>query len=221
MTTGQRAASAAPWPPAHHCAQDAAPGLALFDFDGTLTEREMFPDFLRAATPRARVPLGSVLFAPLLLGYRLGWVNAHFLRARLVSYCLRGLDENAYAAVGEGFARETLPPVMRPQALQRLRWHQQRGDTVVVVSGALDVYLAHWCRAQQVACLCSQLEVVDGRLSGRYAGAQCAGEEKVRRVRERYDLARYSEIYAYGDTHEDLALLQLAQQRYYRWERMH
>ncbi|MCQ4163359.1 HAD family hydrolase [Tahibacter harae] len=197
---------------------DQAPGLALFDFDGTLTDREMFPDFLRTATPRARVALGTVLFAPLLLGYRLGWVSAHFLRERLVSYCLRGLDEQVYARSGERFAREALSPVLRPRALERLRWHQQRGDTVVVVSGALDVYLAHWCRAQQVDCLCSRLEVMDGRLSGRYAGAQCAGEEKARRVRAHYDLARYGEIYAYGDTHEDLALLQLARHRYYRGE---
>lgn len=166
------------------------------------------------------MPLGSVLFAPLLLGYRLGWVNAHFLRARLVRYCVRGLDAKHYAAVGERFARETLPPALRPQALERLRWHQQCGHTVAVVPGALDVYLAHRCRAQQAECLCSRPEVMDGCLTGRYAGAQCAGEEKARRVRERYDLARYSEIYAYGDTYEDLALLQLAQQRYYRWERM-
>ncbi|MNP80097.1 hypothetical protein D3C76_1780940 [compost metagenome] len=54
-------------------------------------------------------------------------------------------------------------------------------------------------------------------MTGRYDGEQCAGEEKARRVRERYDLSGFQVIYAYGDTHEDLDLLELADRRYYRW----
>ena len=40
--------------------------LALFDFDGTITTREMLPDFFRLAIPRRRRLAGQVLLAPLL-----------------------------------------------------------------------------------------------------------------------------------------------------------
>jgi phosphoserine phosphatase len=40
---------------------------------------------------------------------------------------------------------------------------------------------------------------------------------KVRLIRERYDLSRYSVIYAYGNTREDREMLELADRRYYRW----
>ena len=39
--------------------------LALFDFDGTLTTRETFPDFMGHAAPRWRLWVGRVVLAPL------------------------------------------------------------------------------------------------------------------------------------------------------------
>ena len=48
--------------------------LALFDFDGTLTTREMLPYFFRRAIPRPKRWFGTALLAPLIVGYRLGWV---------------------------------------------------------------------------------------------------------------------------------------------------
>lgn len=190
--------------------------LALFDFDGTLTDREMFPLFVRHAVPRRRLWLGQLLFALPALGYRLGWISGRAIRRWLVGYAFRGMAADALARAGETFAQTALPPVLRPEAMARLRWHQQCGDTVVVVSGALELYLAPWCAAQGVDLLASRLDVRNGILSGRYRGDQCAGAEKARRVRERYDLAGYVQIYAYGDTIEDRELLALAQRRYYR-----
>lgn len=45
----------------------------------------------------------------------------------------------------------------------------------------------------------------------------CSGAEKATRIRQRYDLRRYREIFAYGDTVDDRAMLALAGRRYYRW----
>jgi len=99
--------------------------------------------------------------------------------------------------------------------MARLQWHRERGDRIVVVSGGLDVYLAPWCAAQGVELLCSVLAERDGRITG-YDGAQCVGEEKVRRIRALCDPRAYAAVHAYGDTHEDLAMLAMAHHRTYR-----
>ena len=91
---------------------------------------------------------------------------------------------------------------------------------VVVVSGGFDVYLSHWCDAHGLALICSKLEVAGGALTGRYDGAQCVRDEKPRRVRERYALGDFDAVYAYGDTPEDFALLEIADHRWYRGEPM-
>ena len=191
------------------------PDLALFDFDGTLTTRETFPAFMRYAVVRPRLLAGGVLLAPVVFGYRRGWVAGNPTRASIVQMGLRGVDAERLRAQGAAFARDVLPGVLRPEAMARLAWHRQRGDRVVVVSGGLDVYLAPWCADQGVELLCSMLAERGGRITG-YAGLQCVGEEKVRRVRTLCDPQAYAAIHAYGDTHEDQAMLAMAHHRTYR-----
>ncbi len=190
--------------------------LALFDFDGTLTDREMLPLFVRATVSPVRLRLWGALLAPWVIGYRRGWVSGTSLRAKIAWAGFRGMPETRYRDAGARFARDAVAPALRPEAMARLRWHRDRGDIVAVVSGSFDVYLDPWCRAQGIEALCSSLDVVDGRLTGRYAGAQCVGEEKARRLRARYDLAAFDAIHAYGDTPEDRAMLGLAGHRWYR-----
>ena len=192
--------------------------LALFDFDNTLTVRDMMPDFVRAAVPRWRLHIGGVLIAPWLVGYRQGWVSGTTTRALVTRVGFAGMAQDTYARAGEAFANDVLPTVLRQDAMARLDWHRSRGDTVAVVSGSYDVYLAPWCRSQGVELIASRLEAVDGRLTGRYAGAQCVGEEKARRIRERFGRSRFDAVHAWGDSPEDAAMLALADHRWYRGE---
>lgn len=191
--------------------------LALFDFDNTLTTRDMMSDFMYAAVaPWRRRTLGLVV-APVVLGYKAGWVSGSALRRVAVDAGFRHESKARVDAAGERFAREVLSTVLRDSMMRRLRDHQRAGDTVAVVSGGLDVYLGHWCRANGVGhLLCSSLSHADGVLHGRFQGAQCVGAEKARRVRESFDLSAFDEIYAYGDSDEDRELLALAHRRFYR-----
>ncbi|WP_233840569.1 HAD family hydrolase [Dyella sp. 2HG41-7] len=192
--------------------------LALFDFDGTITQREMFADFMSAAVSTRRMLAGGVLFGPMLAGYKLGLVSGNVIRASVVRFGFRGVRADKVHAAGRRFAVDVLPTAMRPDALERIRWHQQQGDRVVVVSGALDVYLTHWCKQHGLDLICSGLETRGDLLTGRFRGEQCVGPEKSRRIRETLDLNEFPVVYAYGDTHEDLEMLQLAHRRYYRWQ---
>lgn len=190
--------------------------LALFDFDGTITTRETFGDFIRCAVSPLRRAAGVPVFAPMLAGYKLGLVSGTRIRKSVVAFGLRDASAEHVRAAGERFAAEFLPGVLRPEVMKRIAWHQSQGDKVVLVSGGLDAYLAPWSRQHGLELVCSILEIRNGRLTGGYHGAQCVGEEKARRVRERYDLAAYAQCHAYGDTHEDEAMLALAHKRFYR-----
>lgn len=190
--------------------------LALFDFDGTLTTRATYGDFMRHAVSPRRRALGTPLFAPMLALYKLGLVSGNRIRRDVAAFGLRGASATHVHAAGARFAAEHIPPLLRVDAMQRLAWHKAQGDTVVLVSGGLDFYLAPWCRTHGIELICSRMETRGDRLTGDYHGAQCVGEEKARRVRERYDLTAYASCYAYGDTPEDAAMLALAPKRFYR-----
>jgi len=194
--------------------------LALFDFDGTITHRETFGAFIRFATPRRRRVLGAPLFLPLVAGYRLGLISGSEIRARVVRFGFRGLHADELGRAGARFAKDILPAIVRPVALERIHWHRSQGDKVLVVSGALDVYLLPWCKQHGLDLISSRLHVENGLLTGRFLGSQCVNAEKSRRVRELCAPELFSTIYAYGDTKEDLDMLAMAHRKFYRWQEM-
>jgi HAD superfamily hydrolase (TIGR01490 family) len=190
--------------------------LALFDFDGTVTTRETFADFIRYAAPASRTRAGAIALSPMVVGYRLGWISGHRIRAAAIRVGLSGLRHAALEAHGRKFARDRIPSLLRPEMMARIDWHRGRGDHVCVVTGALDTYMQPWCDAEGLDLLSSQLRIDEGRAAGRYLGAQCVAAEKARRIGERFDLTAYRAVHAYGDTAEDFDMLRLAHYAQFR-----
>ena len=191
--------------------------LALFDFDGTITFKDSFAPFLYSVVSPARAGIGGVLLLPVIVGYKVGTVSASTTRSAVAWCALKGRAESEIRDAGARYARDVLPRIIRRKAMQRIDWHKARGDAVVVVSAALDAYLRPWCTALELNVICTELEVRDGRLTGRYKGGDCVGPEKRRRIEANYRLTDFTSIYAYGDTIEDQHMLSLADHKYFRW----
>jgi phosphatidylglycerophosphatase C len=192
--------------------------LALIDFDGTITTKGIYPEFLRFAVPRGRKLAAGIVLSPLIAGYKCRVISEPAIRLVLSRAAFQGTDLASVRALGEQFVNDVLPGLIRPIALERIAWHKGRGDRVVVVSASLDAYLIPWCRALALDLICTELEKSEGRLTGRYQQGDCYGAEKVRRIRERLPLADYEVIYAYGDTEDDRPMLDLADRKYFRWQ---
>lgn len=189
--------------------------LALFDFDHTVTTRDTYSRFLRrVATPEQRARAWWTV-GPWLAAYRLRLISAGRIRARVTALVFNGRHADDIAALAAGYARDALAEMVRPEMLEQIRWHQAQGHTVAIVSASVDGYLRPWCDALGLQLICNQLEVRDGRLTGRYAGGDC-GPRKVEQIRRQFDLSRYTRIHAYGDSSEDKPMLALAHDRWYR-----
>lgn len=193
--------------------------LALVDFDHTVTTCDTYARFLRGLATPQQLASSKWSIGPWLAGYRLGVVSAAALRTRVTRVVFTGRDPLQVEEAGARYAAEQLPALLRPEMMQRLDWHQQRGDTVVLVSGSLDAYLRPWCERHGLDLVCNRLEAVDGRLSGRYLGGD-RGAHKANDIRARYDIDAYARIHAYGDSREDRPMLALAHERWYRGRRV-
>lgn len=192
--------------------------LALFDFDNTITRQDMFTAFIRYATPTRRRTLFSLLLMPVILGYKSNLISASVCR-RIVVYCgFRGMRREEAQLLGKHFCDDKIADQIRPRAIDKLGWHKARGDKIIVVSASLDLYLRHWCEKQGVELLCSELADNQNVLNGKYKGKDCTGSEKARRIRCHLDLQDFDTIYAYGDSEEDLAMLELAQIKFFNWQ---
>jgi phosphatidylglycerophosphatase C len=189
--------------------------VAAFDFDGTLTDRGSVFGFLEAVGGRGRVLAASARLAPRLVHAALsGGEVADTTKERLFRLVLAGVDAADAARIAERFAAEHLASRARPAVVDRLSWHRERGDAVVVVSASPELYVQVAADALGAdATLATRLAVDgDGRLTGGYEGANCRGEEKLRRLRTW--LAGNglvgSRLWAYGNSRGDLRLLDAA-----------
>lgn len=189
--------------------------LALFDFDHTITRADTYSRFLHSIARPGEARRGKLVLAPWLIGYRIGVVSATAIRARATRFAFRGRSRDEIAACGERFAREVLPGLLRSEMMQRIAWHRDQGDRIVVVSGSLDSYLQPWCSRHGLELICNALESEDGQLTGRYHPVDRA-TAKAMHIRAQYDVGAYPEVYAYGDSSEDHEMLALAQHRWFR-----
>ena len=193
----------------------ADPGVAAFDFDGTLTRRDSLLPFLvfvrgAAATARA-VVAESPRFGRVLLGRATRDEAKEALLVRLLS----GAELQQLSQSGTAFGERLVARGVRPTMRRRLDWHRQAGHRVVIVSASPTVYLDAAGRRLGVdAVLATELEVgADGRLTGRLAGPNCRGEEKVKRLQAWLDGSGREpsgQVWAYGDSRGDAQMLALA-----------
>ncbi|EGA69773.1 phosphoserine phosphatase [Vibrio sinaloensis DSM 21326] len=194
--------------------------LALFDFDGTITTQDTYTKFLFYTTPKLRLVIGFVLVWPVVLLYKLGYLPACRTRPVLsrVAFWRRKVARVDHSA--EQYVRDYLPSVIRPEMQAKILWHQANGDEVYVVSASLSPYLTVWCKQQGIRLICSELETKADRYTGLYVNGDCSKGRKVSFLKRQVTLANYQKIYAYGDTDEDLAMLSIADVKFFRGESM-
>ena len=190
--------------------------VAFFDFDGTLTGRDSLMPFLSYVVGKKRFILGMVRLSPILLRDVTRFDCNDRAKERLVRHFLAGFLLGQLRSLGEAFASDRLPKLLRATMMERLQWHQSQGDACVLVSASLDIYLRPWAeRARFSDVLCSRLAVnPDGIVDGTFEGANCFGAEKARRMREWMAGRRVDYVYAYGDSCGDREMLAMANEGY-------
>ena len=94
--------------------------LALFDFDGTITECDTFTPFIKKALPKYRRRIGQLLLLPSILAYRAGVLSGSAIRQQVVYVGLKGLSASRLTALGNRHAAEFLPSVIRANAMEQI-----------------------------------------------------------------------------------------------------
>ncbi len=191
--------------------------IACFDLDGTLTHSHTFWRFLKRCAGRTRFTRAVVQTLPLLPQVYRGkktWLQA---RERLIELCLKDITADKVEQVANSFTDQIQQHMLRDQALSTLRKHQQLGHKTYIISNSAENYLHHLAERLGMDGVCgSQFEVVNGRLTGRLVGDHCQGVEKVKRISGLVGDRQATQIYAYGDSRGDKAMLDWADYSYFK-----
>ena len=178
-----------------------------FDFDGTLTTRDTLIAFIRYACGTPRFLLGFLLHAPLLVLMKLRLYSNGKTKQRLFTWFFQGMSIETFDALCQSFALSHRH-LLRPDTVRLLQQALSEGAEVLVVSASIDNWVQPFFPA--VTVLGTQIEVIDGRLSGRFLTPNCYGQEKVRRILALHPDRSAYRLIAYGDSRGDRELLAFA-----------
>lgn len=191
-----------------------SPTVAAFDFDGTLTVSDSVIPFMISVVGPLRFLVLTLRNAGTLLPM-LFRRDRNGVKERFAHMVFSGRTSEEVELKGIAHAQHLVSTRMRRDIVRRLRWHQREGHVVVIVSASFGPYLHVVGDLLEVdAVLCTELQVVDGVLTGALVGANCRADQK--RIRLEKWLAEAgiggdTVAYAYGDSSGDIELLMMAE----------
>lgn len=185
--------------------------IVAFDFDGTLTIRDSFTEFLRWRAGAGGWAMGLLRMAPAVATYARDRDRGR-IKAASVKEFLGGASRETLDAEAEAFAEDVWDRFMRPDALACWTDWGTRGAHRVIVTASPEETVGPFARRLGAEGLLgtSLLFDADGRVTGAFAGPNCRGEEKVRRLRAAYG-DDVTIVAAYGDTSGDIEMLAMAE----------
>ncbi|SOC57447.1 HAD-superfamily subfamily IB hydrolase, TIGR01490 [Chromohalobacter canadensis] len=187
---------------------DARP-VAFFDFDGTLTTGDTLMPFLKFVVGTPTYYAKLALLSPVLGAYYAKLLRNDIAKQVVLKQYLGGYHIDELFRFGERFSEEVIPTMLRPEGMERLRWHQAQGHECVLVSASMNVYLKSWAKRERFSgVICTALEVgKKGHVSGKIQGKNCHGDEKIKRIRSFMVGKPEIPTYAYGDTNSDFPMI--------------
>lgn len=190
--------------------------LALFDFDGTITRNDSMIEFIRFAAGDFKFLVGFTVLLPVLISYKLKLMSNHRAKEIVLCYFFKGWSEAKFEKMASEYSLNHIKKILRPEAVKKINWHRQNGHKVVVISASLECWLRPWCEANDLELIATKFEVKNGLITGRLLSKNCFGAEKVKRIKENFDLKKFDYIYAYGDSKGDKKMLALANESFYK-----
>ena len=190
--------------------------VAFFDFDGTITNRDIFWDYLFYRLKTGLSPAKLFFSLPIFILYLAKVYNNEKAKQLIFSKLFKGENIVFFKTTIQKYYENDFPERLKKDALNRILWHKNSNHIVCIVSANFDLILNNFVKENQIELLSTQLDVEKNILTGKFKSANCYGQEKVNRIRNKFpDLSSYSKIYVYGDSKGDREMLALATDPYY------
>lgn len=189
--------------------------IVAFDFDGTLTTKDTFLEFIRFAKGSFAFWRGFLRYAHLLVLMKLGLYPNWKAKQKIFAHFFEGMALSDFDALCQRFAKDN-QHLLRPQAVEAVSLAFSDGAEVLIVSASIDNWVRPFFNTEGFCVIGTQIEVIDGRLTGRFLTKNCYGQEKVNRILALYPNRTDYHFTAYGDSRGDKELLAFAEASHYK-----
>ena len=124
--------------------------LVLMDFDGTITKKDTFIEFIRFNKSLLSFYLGFFILSPIILAYKLKIVPNWKAKEIVFSYFFKGLKEEIIVESGNMFTEEHLPKLLRQEAVDEITKHKKNGIKIGRLSGISAHYVPKYLQKNRL-----------------------------------------------------------------------
>ncbi len=186
--------------------------FAFFDLDRTIADSVSGKELALAAYKRGllkRYDLVSAIYIS--LAYKMKLVNPAKAIFRMGEW-VKGIRAETMENLCADVFTEVLLPSVYAQAGNEIKFHKDKNAGLIILSSTLAPVgrkMAEHLGMDDI--LCTELEAVDGHLTGRPRVNFCFGEEKPRRLKEYCEKnnSKLQDAWYYGDAFADLPALSI------------
>ncbi len=195
--------------------------IKIFDFDGTITNRDTLIWFIIYACGWRRFVTGFALHATLLVLMKLRLCSNYRAKQRIFKWFFGGMSVAQFNTLCHNFAVDR-QDLLRPEAVKEMADTLACGGKVYIVSASIDNWVSQFAAriaphsATRPIVIGTRAEERGDRLTGRFLTPNCYGAEKVRRIKDYITRREDFYIIAYGDSRGDKEMLEYADERHYK-----
>lgn len=178
-------------------------GVAFFDFDGTITFKDSFMEFIKFSKGNFQLVLCLLLNAPYIVLYFLKCYSNHRLKERFFSFFFKNNLESEITVEGISFSKNQLSKICYPSALRLIQWHQAQNHDVYILTASSNIWLNDWCKTNNLKLIGTEFETINGIYTGKIVGKNCHGQEKLNIIKPLLNQYNLDETYGYGNEKAD------------------
>ena len=187
--------------------------IYAFDFDGTITTKDTLIEFIRYAKGSMALGLGFMRYAHLLVLMKIGLYPNYKAKQKVFAHFFKDTTLDDFNALCKAFAASS-SHLLRPNAIEAINHAIKEGSEVLIVSASIDNWVQPFF--PQVKVVGTQIEVIDGKLTGLFLSKNCYGQEKVNRILSLYPNRQDYHLTAYGDSRGDKEMLAFADESHFK-----
>lgn len=185
--------------------------IAAFDFDGTLYDGDSFLTFTLHSLPLWRILLGIAKASYSLAKWKIKLIDDSEAKQRLFFALYKGVEKTYLDEKAKTFA-DVADRNLNHSIMKEFERCKSNGFETALISASLGFWLRPWASRHGFSeVIATEAEVDErGRLTGSFSTPNCKGEEKVKRLLEIYPNRNEYTLNAWGDSDDDVPLLNFA-----------
>lgn len=190
--------------------------IVAFDFDGTLTKKDSFLEFIKFSKGKISFYINLPLLALLWMAFKINIITRDKAKAMVFSIFFKGMPLHEFDNFGKLFS-EKIDGFLRKEALKTIEKYAKNNSEVIIVSASIENWIQPWALKNGIKTVLATKIAFDskGLLTGKFSSENCRRIEKVNRLLVEFPNRMEYKLIALGNSVGDKELIKFADEGFW------